>query len=344
MQKFSHLLLGLLLVLSFIGCENDEKGFLPGYSGSFGEVVLVVNNSIWQGDIGDSILVHLGESQYGFPQNEPHFKLIQVATSKFQSVLKTHRSIIQVVINNKLREDEYGLQLKKSKWAKGQLVIELNSRSRDEFLVLLRKEKSNIFRIIEDAELNRIILRNKKFGSKELNSTISELLNLKMNNQKDWEIEKMNQNNVWLRLERERQKGGKMHQVSQGILIHTEPYTSKLQFLDTNLFLFIDSILKQNIPGPGDGQYMQLMHDYIPPISSDVNFKSSFGKEIRGIWRMENNFMGGPFFGLVFLDEGNQRVIYCYGYVYSPKFSKREYLREIEGVIKSIDHSISSKE
>ena len=75
----------------------------------------------------------------------------------------------------------------------------------------------------------------------------------------------------------------------------------------------------------------------ITPSYEEFSFKGGFAAEVRGLWRMENDFMGGPFYSLTFYDEPNTRLITVEGYAYAPYFDKRPYMREIEGIVKSVE-------
>jgi hypothetical protein len=57
---------------------------------------------------------------------------------------------------------------------------------------------------------------------------------------------------------------------------------------------------------------------------------------MRGLWRLINDYMGGPYISLAELDLANQRVIVAFGYVYSPGKDKRNYLRQLEAMIYSL--------
>ena len=50
---------------------------------------------------------------------------------------------------------------------------------------------------------------------------------------------------------------------------------------------------------------------------------------------MENGFMGGPFVSLTTLDKKRNRVVTIEGYVFAPKFKKRDYIKEVEAIIYS---------
>jgi hypothetical protein len=72
------------------------------------------------------------------------------------------------------------------------------------------------------------------------------------------------------------------------------------------------------------------------PSYEEFSFNGGFAAEVRGLWRMENDFMGGPYYSLTFYDEPNARLITVEGYAYAPYFDKRPYMREIEGIVKSV--------
>ena len=70
------------------------------------------------------------------------------------------------------------------------------------------------------------------------------------------------------------------------------------------------------------------------PSYEESEFKGNFALEVRGLWKMENDFMGGPFYSLTVVDESRGRLLTMEGYAYAPYFDKRPYIRELEGVIK----------
>lgn len=329
---FFLLILSISSILFLGSCETNES-YKPGYSGSFGEVILVMDNQLWKSPLGDTVNEYLAAIQYGFPQDERQFTLVQIDPTKFKSVLRQHRNICQIEISKEAKEP---IQLEKSKWALGQLTVTLSATSKEGLQKTLKKNLKRAAEIFKQGELNRHYLRNKKFGNKTLADKIKASRGINLVTQKDFEVYEEDSNITWITLDREQPKGGFKHQISQGILFFSLPYTDKLSFLDTNINRTMDSVLQANLNGPGKGQYMQLNYQYIPPLGKEINFKGSFGKEYRGLWRMEGNAMGGPYYLLAFLDEKKQRIVYCFGYVFSPQFKKREYLREIEGIINSV--------
>jgi hypothetical protein len=55
--------------------------------------------------------------------------------------------------------------------------------------------------------------------------------------------------------------------------------------------------------------------------------------ELRGLWEMQGDMMGGPFVSHARLDEKNNRVVVVEGFVFAPETNKRNYIRRIEAAL-----------
>ena len=58
--------------------------------------------------------------------------------------------------------------------------------------------------------------------------------------------------------------------------------------------------------------------------------------ETRSLWKIEDAFMSGPFVNYCFLDKTNNRLFVAEGFVYAPSEGKRDYMFELETMIRSI--------
>jgi len=329
-MRIASILLGLLMIT---GCSESEKT-LRGYSGNIGEVVVVCSDETWEGPIGTAMKTHFADIIYGLPQDEASFNLIHFKKSSFSSIIQGQRNIVYITVDPKLTESSY--QVLKNKFARGQLFLDLRSMHQDSLSAFIEEKGAEMAQKFNDIELNRLYLRNKKFGSKELSKRILDSMQIELVLQKDMYIEKLAQNKTWLRIERERTKGGFKHQISQGVFVFTKAYRAREDFTEQNLIEFCDSMLMANLPGPSEGSYMQIAKEPIEARSSEINYRGSYGREFRGLWYMKNNFMGGGFIYLACLDEKRDRVVGAFGYVFAPGFDKREYVREVEAIVKSL--------
>ena len=65
--------------------------------------------------------------------------------------------------------------------------------------------------------------------------------------------------------------------------------------------------------------------------------------ETRGLWRLFNDYMGGPFVNYCFRDSQGQRLVMIDCFVYSPKQSKRDQLMQLEAVAYGIKYENKTK-
>jgi len=67
--------------------------------------------------------------------------------------------------------------------------------------------------------------------------------------------------------------------------------------------------------------------------NNKILYNKNYASEMRGLWRLEKDFMGGPYISLAELDASNQRVVVAFGYVYAPSKDKRNLLQQVEAMV-----------
>ena len=67
-----------------------------------------------------------------------------------------------------------------------------------------------------------------------------------------------------------------------------------------------------------------------------ISVDGHFVQEVRGLWQMENDMMGGPFVSYSQVDTINNRVIVAEGFVYLPNKKKRELIRMLEASLQTL--------
>lgn len=340
--KFIFSIAVLSSVLFSCSNNDEENKMLMSISGNPGEVIFVTTTNQWKGKIGETIQSHFLKPVYGMPQDEPLFNVIQTNKSDFDRIFQTFRNVVLIEIDTN-RYSEGEVTYHKNAWANGQLVIRVIASSRDELIDIFNQNASQMIHTIQAKEFNRLYAKYKHKPNKGIQEKLKKELQIEAVIPKEAVLASHDDKHAWVRIEREKLKGGYQHQISQGLLIFKYPYRQKQQFLDSNLFALRDSILQAYIPGPSDGSYMTTEYRYYPPVTKEINYQDHFAKEIHGLWRMENNFMGGPMATYFVLNE-DEGMIYCFsGYAFAPQFNKREYYREIESIARSIQFVSASK-
>jgi hypothetical protein len=123
--------------------------------------------------------------------------------------------------------------------------------------------------------------------------------------------------------------------ISQGIFVYYYNYTDKETFTQDYLIKKRDSFLKLYVHGSSPDSYMTTELQVFPTFNS-YELNGIYTAELRGLWKMHGDFMGGPFISLTQLDEKRNRIVTVEGYVYAPKFNKRNYVRQLEAILYSL--------
>ena len=62
------------------------------------------------------------------------------------------------------------------------------------------------------------------------------------------------------------------------------------------------------------------------------------------MWEVKNAFMAGPFMNYFIDDKAHNRWVVVEGFVFAPSVNKRDYMFELEAILKSVSYDVSTKE
>ncbi|MFA6233231.1 MAG: DUF4837 family protein [Bacteroidota bacterium] len=68
----------------------------------------------------------------------------------------------------------------------------------------------------------------------------------------------------------------------------------------------------------------------------EVNFQDRFAIRMKGLWRMSDYSMGGPFVSYLFYDEDQKRIYFIEGSIFAPRYEKKKLIQDIDIMIKSL--------
>ena len=97
-----YLSMALVLAL-FSACGNGKKGvFTPTSSGRAYEILVVVDQGLWERPAGRALYDVLDSDVPGLPQSERSFRIMYTSPSNYDATLKLIRNIIIVEVNKDL--------------------------------------------------------------------------------------------------------------------------------------------------------------------------------------------------------------------------------------------------
>jgi hypothetical protein len=320
MHKIFFSLLSLSLL--FFSCKKQDDDMPRKATGKINTISVIIDNQLWNGEIGDRIRNKFASPVIGLPQEEPLFTINQYPAKIMEGFMTDSRTIIVVKKENKNQ-----FVIKKNQYASPQNVFHISGKTSDDILEIIEKNTPKIIQIIKETEiaesqrinsqslLNPIIIKNKFQISLKVPTGYLYAL--------------QNSNFIWLKKE--------IISGNTSLLIYQVPISSIKK--DSNLISSIikmrDSIGHLYIRGTEPETHMITEEGYAPYLfKTKLNGKETY--ETRGTWELKNDFMSGPFVNYAIVDQEHNRILILEGFCYSPSKEERDLMHELESIIKSI--------
>jgi hypothetical protein len=323
----SNYLFVLFALLTIVSCNSkNNQQFRSNITGKAGELVVVISKNAWDSTPGEILRKTLGQPQLSLPQEEPIFNLIDIPHDALGNIFKTSRNLIMTKISN-LVEDP-GVVFKNDMWATPQATVEIKAQNYTEFEKLVNENSEKIISYFLQAEQNRLKNSYRKTHELTILNTLKEKYKMVMYCPPGFKIVKQVDDFIWFRYD--------TPEITQAVFVYTFKYDNDSAFTPGVLIQKRDEMLKKYVPGPTEGSYMAT-EKRIDPVAVIFTHNGNYASELRGLWRVENDFMGGPYILVAELDAASQRVVVADGFVYAPSKNQRNLLRQVEAMIFSME-------
>ncbi len=326
---FRYLLAAATMVLALASCNQKkvQKALLPNISGKAGEVIVVIGKDAWEGSIGITLRDTLAADCPFLPQAEPLYTLVNVAPAGFTNLFKVHRNIILVNVDPNVVDP--GVVFRQDVWAAPQIVIGINAPNNETAVSLIKENSQKIVTSLEQAERDRVIFNAKRFEERAINQPVTDLVGGHLHFPSGYQIKAKNPEFIWVTYAPQ--------YTQQSVLIFKYPVVEGEQMMSReSLLTNINNMLMRNVPGMFDNTYMTIA-PAIQPSVKYMKYKGLDFAEIRGLWDVHNDYMGGPFVAHAFYSKDGKDVIVALAFVYAPKYDKRHYLRQVESILYSFE-------
>jgi len=318
-------ILTLFMALFLISCnEGDSKKqrFVSDSSGNINNISVVVDNILWEDNVGEAIRNVLAAPLEGLPQDEPIFSISQMPSQVFSGFTTKNRTVLKIE-----KGKPASTTIFKDVYAKPQTVIVVSGQTNAEIIDQLNTKAEKIVMTFKNSEIKekqkRITLS--LFDDKPLR----EDLGISLKFPSVYRIAKKEDHFFWIRKDI---KTGTMD-----FLAYQVPFSAirKGDSAVIDIVRLRDSIGKKHVEGRLEGSYLATESAYAPYIfETIIDNKPTF--ETKGIWDLKNDFMSGPFINYAIEDKINNRYVIIEGYVFAPSVEKRDYVFELESIIRSL--------
>lgn len=319
-KRFFLSLLGSLILL--ISCKK-EVVILPRIAnGKINNIAIIVDDALWNGEVGDSVRNKFAAPVLALPQEEPLFNINQYPIKLMEGFMTDSRNVIVIK-----KGDIDQFSVKKDEYASPQNVFHVTGKSINSILSLIEKTAPQIIKTIHQNEIEE----SQRLARKSLlkQDFFKKKFNISIQIPSTYELMVNDNNFVWLKKE--------IISGNTSVLIYQVPLTvlNNQNSIVSNIITMRDSIGSLYIHGKEPNTDMITEEAYAPYFFV-VNLDGKLTYETKGTWELRDDFMSGPFINYAIIDKDNDRVLVLEGFSYSPSKEKRDLMLELEAIIKSV--------
>ncbi|MBO4572013.1 MAG: DUF4837 family protein [Bacteroidales bacterium] len=325
MRKIAFLIATAILLPLLAGCEENKGGALPAISGKAGEIIVVANKAQWEAEVGNRIRGVLAAEYDYLPQKEPLFNLANVPEASVNKLIKVHRNLFYLNVGE---GKTTGMQVRNDVYASPQTVVVVTAPDDNTAAEFIKANGESIVEAFEKAERDRLISNAKLYEEVKLRELVSNKFGGSPIFPNGYTLKKQTPDFVWISYE--------TSYTIQGILIYSYPYENDSQLTMEKLIQKRNEVVKENVPATSEGSYM-ITNPTIVPGFREVEYNGIKKAEVRSLWDTYGDFMGGPFVSQAFRSKDGNSIIVTEGFVYAPKYNKRNYLRQVESILCSFE-------
>ncbi len=358
-KAFTYIALILGLVVLFSSCDNPEGSNYssrPVAMGKRNKITVIADKPLWDGSIRDSFNYYFAAAYPIMPRPEPifdirHFTVSDLGAEPLRKKLRTYiilsdlsdkdspatKMLIKDLGEQKYQEallDKTGkltVSAGVDKWANKQLLVYLYGIGKEGLASSIRTNFSKVAKRINKHDLKQ--LEANTYGLKVQRLYTNDVLRrygINMNIPGDYKEAKYDSiNNVtWYRKDTKT--------AILNLSIQKEKYTNEKQFTKDYIIQMRDKFGKKYVSTNEKDSYMKSNVVSLPVFEYSHKYGNMDTKEIRGIWEIVNDFVGGPYISFALYNQAKGEIIYIDCFIMNKGKDKRNMMQEMEYIVSSM--------
>ena len=326
MKKISYFAV-ILVLLTAVSCrqKSGSSGIkVDNFStGKAGEMILAIDTNYWSKSAVKAIYDVIQRPQPAINQIEPMFDVIQCSNADYKASFMRHRNIVQFDYNPDYAGNTF--EIARNPITTPQILVKIRGNQQDSCLALFLAHKDEIVKAMYDNDIARLQNAHRKLNNPVIEKKIKEKFGLSMTIPDGYFIGREEEDFLWLCFRTPKN--------DRFVMLYKSP---RYELTKENIVAERDRITKAYIQGAVAGAYPLVADIEGYPMAQNIQIRYHNGVELRGLWETVRDKMGGPFYSFTQVSPDSTSCITVDGFVYAPQEKKRDYLREVEAVVKSI--------
>ncbi|MFO7791243.1 MAG: DUF4837 family protein [Bacteroidales bacterium] len=312
-----------LIIISCDQSSRESSDVKEAATGNANEIMVVMSNANWKGEMGEAIRSVYHQDLYTVPQQEMIFDLYQIEKRDFKKLNRRNRNVLIPEIG---KGAEYG-EIKKAKnvYSKPQLIVYIKAPDMPSFIETVQENEDMLIEVFLKADRDRILDYLRDYHVEAYRERLEKDHHVSMAVPKNYNFDENRDNFAWLAYETQK--------ASHGYLVYR---FGKSERDSASLDYFVrkrNEELKENVPGPREGSYMTTETKYHYPVLSRRMINNEETWIMEGLWKVEGDFMGGPFAAFIQYDDVRDEFVCIEAFTYDPRGDNRDQIRKMKAAL-----------
>jgi len=348
-----------LIFMTFIAmfsCNSEVTQKLEPKGSALGrmnEIVVIADEDVWQGAIGDTFKYYFQSAFPILPAPEPmfdlrHFTIQQLDGQPLRKELRTYAILADLSdmespttkmikkdlgsekFNSAIRTGSPNTSVGKDKWARGQLLVYLFGQNENAVFENIKNSFPAVAKRINGHDSKQLesslYFDNMNMG---ITRKVSERFGFEVMIPGGFVVSKDDQENnvMWLQKDTD--------DAILNVVFRQLDYNNESQLSKENIITLRDAFGKKYVDPQTEGNYMRTNIEDLPVYEYSFKLDGQYAKEFRGVWELTEQFSGGPFITYVALSPDQKSFIYIDTFITAPGSKKRDKMMRMDYMVKS---------
>ena len=309
-------------LLALPSCSSERQGQKKAVTAKVQSApyeLLVVADKDWLKTAAGQQLVELVETPMeGLPQVEQNFRVTYINPEALKGTFRTYANILVADVDGKY--GTAGMKQARNVYARPQQFLYLTAPNDGAFERLVAERGKQVLAVFNKNEFDRERALLAKTHSGAVVAQAQKQFGVNIWVPKDIDDLKTGKDFFWASASKQ--------EFRLNVCLYSLPLQERTDYVEVR-----DSVMKLNIPGGRDDQWMETDRR---TVSVDT-LEGTNVVVVRGLWDMKNDAMGGPFVFYVYPDYQHHRVLIAEGFVFAPEEKKRPLVRQLEAALQTVE-------
>lgn len=310
------------------GKKQDNSYMIPESTGRINHIIVVVEPQHWEGKIGQAFKELIAEPMVGLPQPEFQFNISTIPPKAFNKMFQHSRNLLVLQLS-----DKETFRTTKDKYAKPQTIVELKAPTVEELVKLIALKGPDMIKTFKDEDIKTIQKENSRNKMAKKIKALSKLgIDMQIPNKYRIVMDTLG-SFMWTR---SHISGGiAAGDQTNNLLAYEVPMFDDSKPVLEQIIQNRDKIGKAYIRGNNVDKMYMITEAARTPVVKEILIDGKKAYETRGTWEVFGAYNAGPFLNYSIVDEKNNRVVVVEGFNYAPSVNKRDFMFELEAILKT---------